>query len=181
MLKKLFQLIAVLFLSSMFILGLSSEESSAKLKRHFFKNPNTSMEIPENWTIEVAEDEYGIFKASSYPDPTYNYKENIIASYGYFNNNSDNLETRFQRFLSNVKQFEGKCKILDEGDTILDKYPAKWVLLSQYVDGKNIISLSYILVFGDHEFVIGGYSIAEKFDRNKPLFEKIIESFRLEE
>ena len=169
MLKKkiYFSIVFTLFLSS---LSVNAEET---FTRHFAENAQISMKIPTGWIIETAKDKYGVFDARD----THVFRY-IIVSDEYFDRG--NLDTRFQRFLDGISIYDNNYEIIDTGTAMLGKHPSKWVIHSRYYDEKHIKSLNHIVVIDNHEYIIGGFSLAEKFDEHKPLLERIIESSQIE-
>lgn len=169
MLKKLF-CISVLYTIVASTSSVSVEES---FSRYYAKNAPVSMEIPDGWVIETATDQYGVFDARDPHELRY-----VVVSDEYFD--KTDLETRFQAFLDLSGDDEWNTQNLNAGSVMLGKHPAKWVVQSQIFDKKHIIAINYIVVIDNHEYIIGGFSLAEKFDENKPLLEKIIKSSQIE-
>ncbi|MCB1196179.1 hypothetical protein KDK77_08335 [bacterium] len=170
MLKKLF-CISVLYTIVASTSSVSVEES---FSRYYAKNAPVSMEIPDGWVIETATDQYGVFDAIDSVNSRL-----IIVSDQYFDE-KDGLDERFQLFVDELSAYEWDVKDISVGRAMLGNHPAKWVVQSHYFDTKHMIGINYVVVVGKHEYFIGGFSLAEEFEKNRPLLERIIKSTQIE-
>lgn len=148
----------------------------SQTKAHIDPENGFKFNYYQDWNVTVKDGRTGIFAPQEGINDTENENWGISISSSF----DKTVDECYQEYIieSFPDTFED-FKIINQGESLLEKVKFKWIEYSFIENGLNIKNLTYIAVHKENLFVLIGYSGKKKYDEKYgDLFRKMIESFR---
>jgi|GEM_PF-2036617 len=108
------------------------------------------------------------------------FTENIIVTCTAVDNKKSNIQSRFDNLTDDIaRNSSAQSMVVEKGSLNAGGFEGKWIVYTQKTDGKSYKNISYLFFEDGNEYLIACYSSMDLFDRFRPLFDKVAQSFRI--
>lgn len=154
------------------------------MEKHDLDAAKCSIEFPQQWitldNFSAKASNIVIAVSTSLKEtPNDNFTENIIVTSTSIEGNNKKLESRFENLVDKItRNYDGECAIVDKGSVNTQQNELKWIIYTQKTESMVYKIISYLVVVEDKEYLITCYASVDSFDKFRPIYDKVAQSFK---